>query len=181
MPIKGERVYLTAVDESSLEQLRAWRNRSELRRYFREHREISQQMQDKWFKERVLGNPDQYDFEIHENGFGKFIGHCGLYYVNRVNRSAEFTIYIGDDEHRGRGCGSDALRTLFRYGFETLGLHRIWCEVFSNNAAINVYRRLGFVDEGVLREHHYDEGRFWDCHILSMLRREWDERCGVNE
>ena len=97
-----------------------------------------------------------------------------------VNWTADFRaqpnlkeyILIGDVFRNG-GYGSDALRLLIAYGFNTLNLHRIWCEVYSNNSAINVYRHLGFKDEGILRQHHYDEGQYWDSHMLGLLRSEW--------
>ena len=43
--IKGKKVYLSAIEESDLEQLRQWRNLPEYRKHFREYREISTTMQ----------------------------------------------------------------------------------------------------------------------------------------
>ena len=172
--IKGKKIYLCAVEESSLEQLRGWRNNPELRQYFREQREISSTMQQDWFNNRVVNNSNQVDFEIHDQETGKLLGHCGLYYINWINRVAEFTVYIGDVEYRNGGYGSDALRTLFRYGFEQLNLNKIWCEVYSNNNALDIYRHLGFVDEGRLRQNYYTNGKFWDSFLLGLLRDEWE-------
>ena len=135
--IKGEKCFLTAVNPDSIETLRNWRNNPKLRRYFREFREISKSMQEN--NTRVLNNPNQFDFEIHDKESKALIGHCGLYYVNWVSRAAEFTIYVGDFNFRGMGIGSDALRTLIGYGFNDLNLNRIWCEVYSNNEAIHIY------------------------------------------
>jgi len=171
--IKGQRVFLTAVNKSSIEQLRQWRNDPDLRKYFREHREISQDMQESWFKDRVSNNDKQVDFEIHFSSSGALIGHCGLYYINWINRTAELTIYIGDSTYKGKGLGSDALRLLMDYAFKTINLNRVWCEVFSNNAAVDVYRKIGFKDEGILRQHHYEDGKFLDCYVLGLLRDEW--------
>ena len=105
MALTGSKVCLTAVNKESIEQLREWRNRPDLRKYFREHRELSKDMQEKWFESRVLGDPNQINFEIHEKEADKLIGHCGLYYINWVHRHAEFGIYIGDDSFRGGGYG----------------------------------------------------------------------------
>lgn len=172
--IRGDKTYLTAVDKSSIEQLRVWRNEPGLRRFFREHREISPAMQLEWYETRVVGNKDkQVDFEIHDLESGRLIGHCGLYYINWINRTAELSVYIGDGSFRGGGYGRDALTLLMDYGFLTLNLNRIWCEVFSNNSAIYLYRKLGFVDEGTLRQHHFDDGAYLDCHLLGLLRSEW--------
>ncbi len=179
--IFGEKTYLIPVSRQSLEKLRKWRNTPEIRKYFREHREISAEMQEKWYEERVLSNPNQYDFEIHAThggvGPGALLGHCGLNYVDWVNRRAEFTIYIGNNTYKGRGCGKDALSTLLKYGFNTLNLNKIQCEVFTNNeGAIGLYRNLGFTEEGIMREHHYDNGEYIDSMIMSMLKSEWEQK-----
>ena len=171
--IFGNLIYLSSLNKESIEQLRAWRNNTELRKYFREYREISKEMQEKWF-ENTIGNRFQVDFEIHDITEKNLIGHCGLYYIHWVNRTAEFTIYIGNVSFRKKGYGSDALKTLLNYGFNELNLNRIYCEVFSNNEAIKVYRKIGFKDEGVLKEHYYCDGKYWDSYILGMLKKEWN-------
>ena len=53
--IKGKKVYLSAIEENELEQLRKWRNLPEYRKHFREYRDISASMQRKWF-ENVVNN-----------------------------------------------------------------------------------------------------------------------------
>ena len=113
--VKGNKIILTKVERENIEQLRQWRNLPELRKYFREHRELNSDNQTRWFESKVLNDPHQYNFEIrtHDN---TLIGHCGLYYINWVCRTGEFGIYIGDNNYRSGGYGSDALRTLIKYG-----------------------------------------------------------------
>jgi len=171
--IKGKKVFLTAVEKENLEQLREWRNDPELRRYFREYKELSSEMQKRWYENRVLGDPDQVNFEIHDKDSKKLIGHCGLYYIEWMHQHAEFGIYIGEESFRSRGYGSDTLRTLVRYGFEQLNLNRIWCEVYDNNTSIEMYRHIGFKDEGILRQKVFKDGKYLDAYVLSMLREEY--------
>ena len=168
----GHKTILTNVEKESLEQLRKWRNRPELRKYFREYKEISKTMQHGWF-EKINNDGGQVNFEIRDKKNNKLIGHCGLYYISWVHRHAEFGIYIGDDNFRNGGYGSDALRILIKYGFNDLNLNKIWCEVYSNNTALEVYKYLGFKHEGTSRQHYYNEGKYWDSHILSMLKSEF--------
>ena len=168
--LKGKKVNLRAVEQDSIEQFRQWRNRPELRKYFREYRELSSTMQNAWYENRVLSDDKQVNFEIRFKD--ALIGHCGLYYIDWIHRHAEFGIYIGDNSFRSGGFGSDALRTLVKYGFNDLNLNKIWCEVYTNNDALDVYRHIGFKDEGVLRQHYYNEGQYWDSTMLSMLKSE---------
>jgi len=174
--LNGKKVFLKNISPDSLTQLMNWRNVPELRKYFREYRDINEDMQKKWYQERVLGNPNQADFEIHCIKSGKLIGHCGLYYINWAYRHAEFGIYIGDKEYRQGGYGSDALRTLIEHGFDDLNLNKIWCEVYSNNDSINVYKHLGFEEEAVLRQHYYSEGKYWDSTLMGLLHNDYQQR-----
>jgi len=170
--LSGKKTTLMSVEENNLEQLRTWRNKPKLRKYFREHREISRSMQARWFK-KINEDSGQVNFQIHDKGTNKLIGHCGLYYINWIHRHAEFGIYIGDDDFRNGGYGSDSLRTLIGYGFGDLNLNKIWCEVYSNNEALEVYKHLGFQEEGHLRQHYYNEGKYWDSYMLSILKEDY--------
>ena len=174
--VKGNKIHLTKVERENIEQLREWRNNPELRRYFREYRELNKDNQINWYENKVLGDSNQYNFEVRTNTDNKLIGHCGLYYINWISRTGEFGIYIGDKDYRNGGYGSDALRTLIRYGFEDLNLNRIWCEVYDNNAALDVYKHIGFIYEGKIRENYYNEGKYFDSHILGMLKKEYSEK-----
>ena len=175
--LSGKKILLSTVEEKNLEQLRQWRNEPTLRRYFREYREISRTMQNRWFR-KINSDINQVNFEIHDGHTEKLIGHCGLYYIDWTSRTGEFGIYIGDRDYRSGGYGSDALRTLIKYGFEDLNLNRIWCEVYDNNTSIEVYKHLGFKMEGTLRQNYYNEGKFWDSHVLGMLKGEYERKKG---
>ena len=68
------------------------------------------------------------------------------------------------------------LRTIMKYGFNDLNLNRIWCEVYSNNAAIDIYEKVGFVREGTLRQNVFKDGEYLDSTILSILKHEYYEK-----
>jgi len=170
---EDKKIYLTAVSKQNIEQLRQWRNNPELRQFFREYREISKETQEKWFEEKVLGDPNQINFEIHDNESGKLIGHCGIFYIKWVYGTGEFGIYIGDNNFRGKGYGKSSLISLVNYGFETLSLHRIFAEVYSNNDAIKLYKKIGFKQEGILRQHVYKNGKYLDAYMIGLLKDEW--------
>ena len=52
--LKGEKIYLAAVERNDLHDLMLWRNREDFRKYFREYREINEDMQIKWYEDYVL-------------------------------------------------------------------------------------------------------------------------------
>ena len=101
--------------------------------------------------------------------------------VDWSNRTTFVSIGIGEAEHRGRGYGADAMRVGLRFAFHELNLHRVCLTVFSYNApAIALYERLGFVREGVYREHIERDGQRHDMILYGLLRREW-EKLGIRD
>ena len=70
---------------------------------------------------------------------------------------------------------TEALTAILDHGFGVMGLNRVQVLVMPRNArSLRLVRRLGFVREGVLREHGLDEtGAVGDDVVLSLLRREW--------
>ena len=62
--LNGTKVYLGPVEEENIEQLRMWRNQPQLRKYFREFREINKKMQSQWFMNKVVKDPNQVNFKF---------------------------------------------------------------------------------------------------------------------
>ena len=76
--------------------------------------------------------------------------------------------------YQGQGYGSEAIRWSLRWGLLYANLHRIEIGAFVfNEGAWKLYERLGFVHEGVKREHWFSNGRYWDSVELGMLEGEW--------
>jgi ribosomal-protein-serine acetyltransferase len=95
-----------------------------------------------------------------------------LHYVEWFDRSAELGYWIAA-EVEGRGYVSRAARLVLAFAFGPAALHRIVlrCAV-GNERSRSVAERLGFTQEGLLREAHRVGGRFLDQHLYAMLRRE---------
>ena len=115
----------------------------------------------------------EYQFSVETLAEGRMIGRCGFVSVDTRNRQAECAILIGDPAFRGRGYGSDALRTLCRFGFDEMNLHRIWARVLDfNEASLRCFTQCGFCREGVLRQDCWREGAWHDTVLLALLERE---------
>lgn len=169
--IAGQCTGLRAVDAADLDTLLAWRNRPELRRYFREYRELNRAQQQAWFDTRVNADAATRMFAIEELGSGRLLGACGLCYIDWVNRSADFSIYIGADElYIDDRLAPDAAVTLITYGFDELGLNRLWSEIYDfDEAKRTFFARLGFSLDGRHRKTHWAEGGWHDSLFYSLL------------
>ena len=169
--LEGEYIGLRAIDELDLPVLLAWRNRPEMRKFFREHRELNVAQQLKWFNSTVNSDPNTKMFAISELKTGKLLGACGLCHIDWVNRSADFSIYIGHESlYIDSHFAPDAANTMRTYAFQELGLHRLWAEVYSfDEKKINFFKSIRFLLDGRLRETHWHNGSWHDSLLFSYL------------
>lgn len=172
--IEGKLIRLRAIEKEDLKQLREWRNEPEIKKFTREYRELSMQNQLQWL-DSLAKDKNTIMFAV-ETKNGKLIGCTGLTYIDWKNSRAEVSIYIGDKKYKGKGYGTDTLKTLMDYGFRELNLHMLFGEIFEyNKANIRLFEKCGLKKDGVLRDRLYRDGRYWDSIIYSILDKEWKQ------
>ncbi|AUJ24140.1 Spermidine N(1)-acetyltransferase [Virgibacillus dokdonensis] len=94
--------------------------------------------------------------------------------IDQKNRNAECIIDIGEKDYWGRGVGKEALKLLLDYAFLELNFHRVSLRVFSfNERAIQLYRKLGFKQEGVSRQALFQNGNWHDMIHMAILQQEY--------
>jgi len=92
---------------------------------------------------------------------------------NQHHRTLDIGILIAA-EHRGQGYGSEAVRWILNWGFQSAGLHRVGLQSASfNTGAIRLWERLGFQEDGKDREAVWSNGRWYDDVRFSILEGEW--------
>jgi ribosomal-protein-alanine N-acetyltransferase len=104
------------------------------------------------------------------------IGTCGLQDFRGTLADLGFEL---KRECWGKGIMTEAATAVVNYGFTGLGCHRIeaWCFA-GNDASARVLQKLGFSEEGTLREAKYNAcQKAWaDARMFGLLNREWVER-----
>jgi RimJ/RimL family protein N-acetyltransferase len=107
---------------------------------------------------------------------GRPVGNASLFGADDLARHAEVGIGLLP-EARGRGIGSAALDQLIEFAFVRRNLRRLHLEAIASNvAAIRVYEKAGFVEEGRQREHAWVRGAYEDIVRMGLLRAEWRAR-----
>ena len=93
--------------------------------------------------------------------------------VRRHHRRSEIGISLAEP-YRNQGYGSEAIRWILNWGFNSAGLHRIGIKTFDyNDGARRLYERLGFMREGLARESVLHDGKWCGEFEFSMLEQEW--------
>ncbi|MBL8838614.1 MAG: GNAT N-acetyltransferase [Alphaproteobacteria bacterium] len=82
----------------------------------------------------------------------------------------------------GRGTGTAIMVDVMRHAFATLGAHRLWLDSLGDNLRAHaVYRRLGFTQEGRLRDEVLVRGAYRDVLVFGMLEDEWRRLADAKE
>jgi ribosomal-protein-alanine N-acetyltransferase len=173
--VRGERVYLRALEPEDVEHVHRWYEHADTARLMGEMpRSLAHRRADAEGDVSKAGR-DWFSFAICLLTDDRPIGRADIFEIDRINGSAGFGIAIGEHDQRGAGLGTDAVNALADFCFGQLRLERLWLITDSVNArAQRVYEKAGFVREGVLRRAFYQDGVFQDDIRMAMLRSEWD-------
>ena len=130
-------------------------------------------MNEESFLENVEKSGD-YVFAIILKDGNKLIGNCGIHNYNSVNRTATLGIFIGEEEYRSKGHGSEVIKLLINYGFNILNLNNIDLKVFSfNERAIACYKKCGLKEYGRRHNACYMDNKYYDQISMEILREDY--------
>ncbi len=120
-------------------------------------------------------DPDKLWLAMTLRADGRQIGGIG-FRIEKQHQHAELGYWLGVP-YWGQGYATEAGREMLRYGFEELGLHRIFATHFKHNPASGqVLKKIGMRYEGCQRENLLKWGQFVDSELYGILRREWEAR-----
>ena len=119
-------------------------------------------------------HPTLYPFGLYQGA--RILGYCELSDYQKRFQAARITRVIIHPKKRRQGLGQRMLRAVMEHGFCKMGMNRIALGVFDfNQTAIRCYETMGFIREGTLREPVKVGQEFWNCHLMSILRKEWEQ------
>jgi len=115
-----------------------------------------------------------YTFAIVRKKDAQVMGAIDIRPLAR-HKKAEIGYWIGKP-HWGQSYATEAARAIIRYGFETLGLNRIYATHFIENPASGrVMQKAGMTYEGTLRQDVLKGEHFRDHVVYGILREAWKE------
>jgi len=176
--LEGEKVILKKHQLKDAESYLKWLRDKEINQYLiQDGSGMSIEDEKKWIRSTWRAK-DKKAFAILTKE-GHTIGSIGLENISQKNRSASFGLFIGDRKYQNKGHGTDAVKTMLRYGFVELGLNRIELGVFEKNKrAKKVYEKCGFVTEGFRRNTVYYKNQFINDYLMSILKNDWEKIYG---
>jgi ribosomal-protein-alanine N-acetyltransferase len=126
----------------------------------------------------ILGNGTGVLWGLFNKKDDSFVGEMN--YVGRRDGTIEGKIHraeIGYNivrEYWGKGLAAEALREIIRYIFDTTEIYRLEAIIRpANTRSRKLASRLGFKEEGILRDYIFWDGQYWDNVMYSLLKKEW--------
>lgn len=170
-------IRLRELEPTDLERLNQWRNSPEIIDCLGNNFiYISQTVDSAWYEQYLKQRHHQVRLAIIATDSDDYIGNVNLTNIHQINRSAEFSILIGDTRYWSKGIGTLATQEMLRHGFEDLNLNRIELTVLKENQkAIRLYEKCGFQIEGCQRSAIFKNGGYQDVLMMALLRAEWKD------
>lgn len=159
---------LRLMQASDLELVLSWRNHIDIRRYMYTQHEISLEEHTNWFNK--VSKDSNYNLLIFEI-YNEPLGFVNIHQIAQGG-IADWGFYTSPIAPKGTGSklGEQALD----YAFNTLKLHKICGQALDFNlASRKFHKRLGFKEEGILKQHHFDGQKYYDVICFGLLASEY--------
>ena len=160
---------LRKLEPGDLKMILHWRNSPEVRHYMYNQEKISVDSHNAWFEKNAEDSSKEllvFESEGEPQGFVNI--------SKNGNNIADWGFYTKPNAEKGMGSrlGSCALN----YAFEVMQLHKLCGEVIAyNQGSIRFHKKLGFHQEGILRDQYFDGNEYHDVIHFGLLGSEWKE------
>ena len=111
-----------------------------------------------------------FTFAIREKENPKLIGAIGIH-LDKLHLKAEIGYWIGK-EFWNKGFVTEAVREIIRFGFQDLGLNKIYATHFPHNPASGkIMQNCGMKLEATLKQEYFKNGKHLDVLKYSVLKQ----------
>lgn len=162
--LSGKNIYLEGLSNKHVsEKYAGWLNDKEVCRENSHGRGDNTIEATRKYVESVDRSDTIAAFAIITKKEGIHVGNISLQNISWSNNSGEIAILIGEKSFWGKGISTEAYRLIIDYGFNALGLHRLYSGMtVRNKAMIKVAENAGMSKEGISKDAFLKEGIYMD-------------------
>ncbi len=164
-------IYLRLMTGEDTDLIVNWRNSDAVRKNFIYQELFTRESHENWIRTQVeTGRVVQ--MIICDQQTDKPLGSVYIRDIDRGHHKAEYGIFIGEADARGRGVGTAAAKLMLQYCFAEEKLHRIYLRALAGNVqAVRSYGKAGFVQEGYLKDDVCIDGEYRDIIWMAAVNR----------
>lgn len=172
MKIIGKRIELRPFEQKDAKYLQEIRQDVEgLKSYAGNPFPSNLESEQEWIARMYsFGNVSNVFLGVFDRESDEFVGYCLARNINLVNRNADVGIILHKNA-RGKGYFKDTSRTFYGYLFEQINLHKLYSFVLTtNHVAFETDLKIGFENEGLIKEHIFQDGVYKDVYFVSLYK-----------
>ncbi|MHB1394304.1 MAG: GNAT family N-acetyltransferase [Clostridia bacterium] len=173
----GERVMLREYKKEDLQHMRMWVNDPEVVKNLSDVFLYPHTLNatENFLNTILEGKSEEKGFVIADRDTEEYIGQIGLIDINWKNRVAVLGIVIGSEVNRNKGYGTEAIKVLEEFTFNTLNLNKLELQLRDYNLrGYSCYLKCGFKEEGRKRQNFYFNGAYTDSIFMGILKSEYE-------
>lgn len=162
------------IKEEDLEMVMEWRMRPNITEFMNTDPTRTIKSQKEWFN-KIKDNKEQIYWIIVVNNVP--IGVINVFNIDYDNKRCSWGYYIAEVEYRSLKLALFLEWNLYDYVFDTLMRHKFCNETFvDNKQVIKLHGMCGSKEDGIMRQHIYKNGKYYDVSVGSILVDEWRKK-----
>lgn len=163
-------IYIRPISYGDTNLIVRWRNQDNVKNYFFYREEFTSEIHENWMKNKVeTGQVAQFIVCLKEND--RPVGSTYLRDIDLQNGTAEYGVFLGEEEIRGRGIGKAALALTLEYAWNELGLTRVIARAISTNKpSVHSFLNSGFVIDEEITDVACSDGEKVAMTMMSINR-----------
>lgn len=176
--LQGEIIYLREVRATDVNhQYYKWLNDPAINGYL-ETRFVPRSMDNiAQFVNKMDGNVDEPFFAICLLEEKTHIGNIKIGPINWHHRNADISLFIGEKKLWGNGYGTEAIRLVTKFAFETLNLNKLKASCYAHNiGSAKAFENCGYKQEGLLEGQIIARGQEIDVILMGLRSKEYWHR-----
>ena len=176
-PIITPRLRLRPFNRGDVDAVYSYRSREDVAHFLFDqpmnHAECAEAIRARASQIAFTAQGDKILLAVERIADDRLIGEVSLIWRSIADQQAEIGYILHPDVH-GQGYATEAARALLAFGFEDIGLHRVYARCDAGNlASARVMVRLGMREEAHFREHARFKRRWDEELIYAILQHEW--------
>ena len=175
--LKGALVDLVVLDDNIAHKTNwyRWFNDDETTQHMQKHHYPNTRAAQLEFVNDLRKDKNKIQLGMVRKDEGIFIGIISLQNIDWINRNAEVSILIGEEEGRKLIYAEEAMQLIIAHGFFALNLHKIYGGYLESLKSWGIFlsQRFGFQEEGCWREHVFKDGKYVHVYRIGLLREDY--------
>jgi len=170
----NKKIWIREIEFSDIKTINTWRNnQQEVEFLCTNFRFINEEIDQEWYKNYLENRFENIRLAICSNN-KELIGLLYILNIDYINRNAELSIWIGNSIDRRKGYGEFGCKAALDHVFNNINLNKLYLKVLeTNEAAVSLYKKLGFKIDGISRESLFKNGKYLNVLEMSILKSEF--------